>query len=141
AMHRAPRANPLHDFLPDVASLVEVQRASLLGFLGQIAVADIDSIKRNPTDDAMHVQSLRSDCSGAVSHQGVPRLLHIFGRKPKLVVLVPGVVPTHDGALHTIAVTGAVRLENLQRLGIRNGNAGGSQNLPRFRPTHTEESQ
>src|SRR6201987_897163 len=131
AMHRAARTNPLHDFLSDVASLIEVQRAYLLGFLWQIAFANIHSVQRDSSDDAMQLQRFASDWRGAVRYQGVPSLLHIVRRKPKFVLLVNGVLPTHSGALYAITVTRTLRLDNLQWLGVRNVNASGSQHLAR----------
>src|ERR1700722_13788490 len=46
AMHCAAGANALDDLLAEVAALGEVQRASLAGFLRQIALAEVDAIAR-----------------------------------------------------------------------------------------------
>ena len=45
AMHRSPRTNALHDLLPHIAALVEVQGPRLLGFLRQVALANVHSVR------------------------------------------------------------------------------------------------
>src|ERR1700761_9247349 len=44
AMHCAAGANALDDLLTEIAALGEVQRASLAGFLRQVALAEVEAI-------------------------------------------------------------------------------------------------
>src|ERR1700732_4918926 len=58
AMHIAPRADALDNFLSHVATLVEVEGAHLFGFLGKVALANVHAVQRNAGDNALHFQRL-----------------------------------------------------------------------------------
>ena len=60
AMHRAARANALHDLLPDVTALLEMQGALLAGFLRQLALANILAVTRLAAGDAVQFQGFYS---------------------------------------------------------------------------------
>src|SRR5664279_5760359 len=72
AMHVAARADSLHDLLPDVAALGEIQRVLLSGLLRQIAFAKINSKARYPSDDAIEFEGIAAGGRGAGRDQGVP---------------------------------------------------------------------
>ena len=59
-MHRAARANALHDLLPDVTALLEMQGALLAGFLRQLALANILAVTRLAAGDAVQFQGFYS---------------------------------------------------------------------------------
>src|SRR5438270_13377692 len=65
AMHRAARANALHDLLPDVTALLEMQGALLAGFLRQLALANILAITWLAAVDAGQFQGIGTDRLGA----------------------------------------------------------------------------
>jgi hypothetical protein len=62
----AARANALDDFLPEVASLAEVQRVVLLRFHRQRGVKYVFSVSRPQVFDTNHARRFRisGNCSG-----------------------------------------------------------------------------
>ena len=60
-MHIPARADALHDFLPDVAALIKVQSTLLLGFLGQVTLADILSVAGKSQGNSVDFQRLTTD--------------------------------------------------------------------------------
>src|SRR5882724_543954 len=82
SMYSSPRANALHNLLTDVAAFVEVQRARLLGFLRQVALANIYSVRRNAGDDALQLQCFRTDRGSSCRSQCIPQRAYALGRNP-----------------------------------------------------------
>src|SRR5580700_463764 len=105
-MHIAARANALHNLLPHVATLVEVERSHLLGLLGQVALANVDAIDRNTCRDAMHLQRLAAYRSCPGCQQRAPGLINILGREPDLVGFMVLILAAHHRArdASTVAV-------------------------------------
>src|SRR5262249_17770234 len=58
AVHLAARADALHNLLPHVAALGEVQRLVLLSLLRQVALADVLSVSRNAGSNAPNLERL-----------------------------------------------------------------------------------
>src|ERR1700761_9066297 len=52
AVHGGAGANALDDLLAEIAALVEVQGAGLAGLLGEMTVANVEPIERDPFEDA-----------------------------------------------------------------------------------------
>src|SRR5579864_1583480 len=86
-MNCAARSNAFDDLLPDIASLIEVERPLLLRLLRQIALANVDAIGGDARLDAVQFQSLESHGGGACSKQRAPQLLYVLGREPNLMIL------------------------------------------------------
>ena len=84
AMHVAARANPLHNLLPDVAALGEVQGVLLSRLLRQIAFPKINSEARYSSDDAIEFEGIAADGREAGRDQRVPDYVHVLGSEPDL---------------------------------------------------------
>ena len=86
-MHVAARANALHDLLPEIATLAEVQRTRLRGFLWQVALGDVDTVDRNSLRHAECVQRCRSHRGRARGRQGTPQQRQSRERRANLKVV------------------------------------------------------
>src|SRR5262249_51315107 len=73
AMHSTPRPDTFNNFLPDVATLVEIQCAVRTGFLRQILLSDIDAEFRNATGNAKKVECLTLNLLCTGFEQGIPK--------------------------------------------------------------------
>src|SRR5206468_9099493 len=69
AAHVATRTDPLHDLLPDVAALTEMESAGLFGFLWQVALANILAILGDPQRDTVQIEGSGADRFGARSEE------------------------------------------------------------------------
>src|SRR5947209_5616338 len=87
AMNIAARVYALHNLLPYVAALLKIEGMLLLGFLRQIALADVLSIAWHSSSNACHFQSLKACGLCASLCQEPPNRRHILRRHPDLVVL------------------------------------------------------
>ena len=108
-MHVAPRTNALHDLLPHVASFIEVKRAHLLGFLRQVALANIHAIERNAGHDALHLQRFAARWRRPSGNQRLPGFVNILGCEPEFVRFVLRILAAHHSAFHAVTVAIALR--------------------------------
>src|SRR5438309_5104787 len=94
-MDGAARADALHNFLPYVASLGEVQRTLLAGFLRKIALTNVHAIQRPAANNSLQLQRLGTNRLRSGADERVPKLAHVFRSDPdfesgELFVIVIG---------------------------------------------------
>src|SRR5580704_4078312 len=116
AMYVSARANALHNLLPYITALAEIERAHLLSLLRQVALANVCAIERDAGHDALHFQCLAAHWSCPSTNQRLPRLVNIFRSEPDFVGLILRILATHDLAFYTIAVAHTLWSHHLQRL-------------------------
>src|ERR1022692_610163 len=128
AMHVAARANALHYLLSNVASLVEIEGAHLLRFLGQVALANVHAIKWDASCDALDFQRLTAHRDSSGGDQRLPSRMNILRGEPNLVALCWRILAAYNRTAHTATFTVATRSDHLQGLQFRNFDSGGIQN-------------
>ena len=85
AMHVAARSNSLHDLLPHIASLIEVQGTRSARFPAADRARECPPHKRNASRDALHFQRFAAHRRSPGSNQCLPGFVNILGREPDLV--------------------------------------------------------
>ena len=97
-MDVTPRTDTFDDLLAKIAAFVEVQGSSLIGFLGQIAVADIGPVQRRPFEDSQPIEGFRLAKEGAVSFQISLQCLRLFlGSDPQFLARNQRIVSPNEG--------------------------------------------
>src|ERR1022692_792204 len=137
AMHVAARANSLHDLLPDVAALGEIQRVLLSSFLRQIAFPKINCKARYSSDDAIEFEGIAAPGREAGRDQRIPDCVHVLGSEPDLESIHLRLRATRDGnpniAPHCV--------DHLPRFELRDVQTGRRQYLTRLRAGHANRAQ
>src|SRR5664279_2490030 len=136
-MHVAARADSLHDLLPDVAALGEIQRVLLSGLLRQIAFSKINSKARYPSDDAIEFEGVAADGCGAGRDQGVPDCIHVLRGKPDLESIHLRLRAAREGNTN-IAPYG---VDHLPEFELRDVQTGSRQNFARLRACHANRGE
>src|SRR3989442_6739530 len=85
AMYGSARANALDDLLTDVAAFGEIESARLLGFLRQIALANVLSVARNSSRNAEQLDGCFANRCGSGIGQRFPQSFCLTGRTPQFV--------------------------------------------------------
>src|SRR5664279_4808309 len=137
AMHVAARADSLHDLLPDVAALGEIQRVLLSGLLRQIAFAKINSKARYPSDDGIEFKGIAAGRHGAGQDQGVPDCIHVLRGKPDLESIHLRLRAARDGDAN-FAPYGVDHLPGFE---LRDVQTGSRQNFARLRACHANRGE
>src|ERR1019366_2027004 len=137
AMHVAARANSLHNLLPDVETLGEIQRVFLSSLLRQIAFPKINSEARYSSDDAIEFEGIAAHGRDAGRDQGVPDCVHVLGSEPDLVSvhLRLGATRNRDANFAPHCV------DHLPGFELRDVQTSRRQNLARLRAGHANRGQ
>src|ERR1039458_9005423 len=137
AMHVAARANSLHNLLPDVAALGEIQRVLLSRLLRQIAFPKINSEARCSPDDAIEFEGIAAHGREAGRDQRVPDCVHVLGSEPDLESIHLRLRATRNGnpniAPHCV--------DHLPRFELRDVQTGRRQYHTRLRAGHANRAQ
>src|ERR1700756_1580777 len=88
----------------------------------------------------MDFERFGTDGRGAVFYQSVPRLSDVARSQPQLVSLECSILAANGRALRAFTVTCALRLKDLQRVRVWDGNPRGGQHLARLRPANAQHS-
>ena len=81
-MYGRAGADALDDLLPEVAALVEVEGAGLVDLLRQIALGDIDAVKRRAFEDAQGLDGGEAGGRGVCLREDAPCFGDIAGGQP-----------------------------------------------------------
>src|SRR5664280_1682565 len=136
-MHVAARADSLHDLLPDVAALGEIQRVLLSRLLRQIAFAKINSEARYSSDDAIEFEGIAAGGRGAGRDQGVPDCIHVLRGKPDLESIHLWLGATREGNPDSAPYG----VDHLPGFELRDIQAGSRQNFACLRAVHANRGE
>src|SRR5439155_2799868 len=100
-MHCASGTDALHDLLTHIASLAEMQSPLLLGFLRQVALADVLSIAGDSRGDPQQVQRARAYRLRSGTHQRFPQVACVSRSYPCFTRLNERIVSPCDGDIYS----------------------------------------